>query len=214
MFVIILLRQFDPVSLTIIFQGLAHLHYDDRHVMHELAQLASHPWNLTRISPRGVATILISLCRMKQRNMPLIRAMVSRALTNDLLPEFNDLELCNVLFSLGQLGFKDDKCWKLLVEEASRAERLRMYTRVGLSNMLHGLATGSFNDLELLDALARESAKESRLESYSMTVSASMFSSVFIFWQLLCFITVSDTQRSDFTALKILGLRGIPVFKA
>lgn len=162
------------MSLTIMFQGLAHLKYDDRHMMHELAQLASHPMNLTRISPRGVATILISLCRMKQRDMSLVKAMVSRALTTDVLREFNDLELCNVLFSLGQLGFKSDECWRLLVEEASREERLRMYTRVGISNLLHGLATGFFKDLDLLNALAKESTKDSRLESFSMTVGTSL----------------------------------------
>lgn len=158
------------MSLAILFQGLGQLNYCDRIMMHELAQLVSHPVNLNRLASREVATILMALCRLKHKNTTIVKNLTKRAVCEELLPTFNEQEVCNVLFSLGHLGFSNTDDWALLCKEATRSDRLTKYTRVGLSNILHGLATVSYKDELTVDALARESAKESRLTVLSIPV--------------------------------------------
>ncbi|GMH35083.1 hypothetical protein BSKO_02951 [Bryopsis sp. KO-2023] len=171
-------RQFDPVSAAILFQGLGHLNYDDHQMMFGLSQLLSHPVNLNKMCGREIATTLMALCRLKHKNMSLIRALFQRVVAKDLLPTFNEQELCNVTYALGHLGFRGDEVWDLLVEEVVRAERLSKYTKQGLCNLLHGLSTNAFKNAEFVDLIAREVARPSRLASFNIQDLTSTIHSI------------------------------------
>ncbi|CAD7701196.1 unnamed protein product [Ostreobium quekettii] len=154
----------DSSSLTSIVWGLGQLGCGNERVCMELAKTVGSRRTLQYLMPRDLATALLGFARLQYRGK-VTDTLAQEAL--QYLSRFNEVELANIVYALGQVKYTNKPVLDTIVGEITRPERLFMCTSQGLAAILHGLANCRFNNWDLTEALGRESVRPARLTTSS-----------------------------------------------
>eukprot|EP00210_Caulerpa_lentillifera_P009669 g9225.t1 len=132
-----------------------HMTFDDetRPLSFELQQLSA---------------ILVSLARLKMKKEDvLIGKIMTRVVESMKRENIGEQGLSNIVWSLGQLGYKNATHLDLLVSKLTKPRMLPRFTCQGVCNLFIGLALLQLEDLDSIEILVQEVLEPARLPFFN-----------------------------------------------
>lgn len=154
-------------DLTCVYYSMGVVRFYDREILDKIAmKILKDPETIQNFSRLGLSNCFFGIGSLKYINEPLISALCDAVDRKEILESFTPSQFANVVFSLGQIGYKHGRLIRSLVSTASNKfskfpNRFLLHFAFGLSL---DIFSGTASDLT---SLFEELFTKTRLETYS-----------------------------------------------